>query len=162
MCVLCVWVCLSLVLQAKRHRGELRELLAAWRGCCAAHTHAIADALDRYHDAYMLGQTLLVRPALYTWLYFVTQESNCREFARAQGRRFARQVACAWRRAAATIAQEGLTLRRFEAWQNSRRARSAWVVWLAAREYAHALALVFAVSARRRLRRRMRAWCVRS
>ena len=72
------------------------------------------------------------------------------------------QVASAWRRAAATSAQEGLTLRRFEAWQNSRRARSAFVVWLAAREYAQALVLVFAVSARRRLRRRIRAWCVLS
>jgi hypothetical protein len=83
------------VLQAKKQRGVLREQLAAWRGCCAAHTHALTDALDRYRDAFMLGQTLLVRPALYTWLQFVTQESNCREFARAQGRRSARQVASA-------------------------------------------------------------------
>ena len=160
------WLCTAFVFAGQRealgrvNRRQKKTTFRKWVQTCKDRDAQLSAAVGEYTSLFMEGQTLLVRPALYSWRRFAYVGSLLRSHFRLSCRRHASRWLRAWGSKVVTDKLMTVTVRAARTRQNSRLARCSWVAWLSFGRYCGAMRQVLAAAARQRWRKRMRAWCV--
>lgn len=158
-----------LIAQISAGQNELRtrslqrlvgQCLSGWWSFCKARNTKLAQCYEGYLAAFVEGQTLLVRPALFTWMRYASTQLVLRRHRRCTFRCLAVKSARAWRSAAAALVQQSQDVKASLVRRSWRQARRMWQGWLAVLRLSQAVMQVCKAVERKRRKRWVRAWCL--
>ena len=136
------------------------QCLSDWWGFCQARSTKLALCYEGYLATFVEGQTLLVRPALFTWMRYASTQLVVRRQRRCTSRRLAVKSARAWRSAAAALVRQSQDVKASLVRRSWRQARRTWQGWLAVLRLSQAVMQVCKAVERKRRKRWVRAWCL--